>query len=115
MDRLKVPNAFAGAGIEGEHTVAEQVHAFAIGSVEIETGRTRRAKYPTALGIQSETAPRIRSTIGLTVLPVPSVIAELAGLRQGVENPTKLTGAGIVGANVSGGGSITLRDASADN
>jgi len=56
---LKMPDAAAGAGVEGEYAVGEKVVADAVGSIEIEKMRSRWRRRPCEFRIDAQAGPGI--------------------------------------------------------
>ena len=101
MNRLEVPHSLAGARVEREQTVGEQVHAVAIRTVEIVGGRSGRYVDDAPLLVDRHLAPVVRAADVLVGLLRPRVVAEFAGLRHGVELPHALAGDDVIGADVA--------------
>src|SRR5271169_5057247 len=96
-----MPDAFSGGGIQRQQAVGEQVVAGAVGAVEIAGGAAGGDVDDAALEIDRHAGPVVGGAgVGPRVLG-PGIVAELTGARDGVELPTKLAGAGVVGANVA--------------
>ena len=101
-DALEVPDAFAGAGVEGEHAVGEEVVSNAVGAVEIEGGRAGGGEDHAEFRIDGEAGPGVRAAGDLPGVFGPGFVAELAGPGDGVEDPAKLAGFGVPGADMPG-------------
>src|SRR5260370_27686055 len=102
VDALKMPDSFAGLRIQGEQAICEEIVADAIGAVEIKSGGARGSVEDSALGIERHPGPIVGGAAGFPGVLGPSVIAELAGVGNGVKRPAQLAGTNIVGANVAG-------------
>src|SRR5438876_12081962 len=102
MHHLEMPQALAGAGIERQQAVAEEIGAAAIGAIEVVLRARRGGVDDAALFVDREFAPDIRSADALPRILGPSVIPELAGARNGVESPHQLPGHDIESAYIAG-------------
>ena len=87
MHELLVPQALAGARIEGQQAVAEQVGADAVAAVEIERRRSGREVDDAARHVDRDLAPGVGAADVLPGVLRPGVVAELARTRNGVERP----------------------------
>ena len=104
LDGLEVPQALPGARVEGDEGIGEEVVAEAVGSVEVGGGRTGGNEHDAALGVDRHARPVVGGTgIGPAILG-PSLIAELAGVGDGVEGPVEFASADVIGADIAGGG-----------
>ena len=101
MGGLVVPEILAGARIEGEEAVREEVRAVAIRSVEVIGGRAQREVGYAALFIDGDFAPGVGAADVFPGVWRPGVIAHLAGMRNGVELPDELAGDDVEGAEIS--------------
>ena len=110
VDRLKMPHALAGVGLQREQRVGEQVVALAIRAVEIECRRTGGDEDQAALFVEAHAGPVVGRADVLPGVLGPGVVAEFAGMRNGVERPADLAGADVVGADVAGRGGQRLAD-----
>src|SRR5437016_10995814 len=90
MHHLEMPQALAGAGIERQQTVAEEIGAAAVGAVKVVLRARRGGVNDTALFVDREFAPDIRSADALPGILRPRIIPEFAGARNGVEGPHQL-------------------------
>src|SRR4051812_44895349 len=108
MDDLIVPEPFAGPQVERQQTIAEQVGALAVRPVQIEGRRTERKITDAALLVDGDLAPRVGSAGRLPGVGRPRLVSELAGTRNRVEGPLRLTGDHIEGAQVTGRRAIAL-------
>ena len=108
-DRLEVPHAPAGRGIEGEQRVGVKVVADAIGAIEVRGRRPGRDVDQPALGVHRHAGPVVRRpAVGPGVL-WPRLVARFTGMRDGVERPSQRAGADVVGADVAGRRGQALR------
>jgi hypothetical protein len=87
FDRLEMPDAFAGAGVERDHRVGEEIVAVPVAAVKIEGGRAGRYEDQSALDIDRRAAPRIRATAVVPGILRPGLVAEFSGPGHGVEAP----------------------------
>ena len=102
MQQLVVPEALAGAKVERQQRIAEQVVPFAIAAPQIEGRRAEREIPDATLLVDRELGPRVRAAGGLPRIGRPGVVAELARARNRVERPDEPAGQHIEGADVSG-------------
>ena len=108
MDGLEVPQALAGARVEREQAVAEQVRADAVGAVEIVGRRAGREVGDAALLVDGDLAPGVGAADVLPGVLRPGVVAELARMRNGVERPDQLAGEDVVRAEIAGRRSVAF-------
>ena len=101
MNRMEVPEPLAGARIERQDTVGEEILAASIRAVEIVVSRPGRDVHDAALLVDRHRAPIVRAADVLERLLWPGVVAELAGQRYRVELPLLLAGDDVVRANIA--------------
>src|SRR5262245_48420834 len=100
MHQLVMPDAFAGARVERHDRVAEEIVARTIAAVEIEARAAEADERDAALLVDRELAPVVNAA-GIPVrVGWPGVVAELAGMRDAVEDPLKFAGADVVRLHV---------------
>jgi hypothetical protein len=87
----------------------------AIGRVEIERRRSGGHEHQTALFVEGHSGPVVGSTRVLPGFGRPSVVAELAGSRDGVKRPLDLARADVDGTDVAGSGREVLGDDAPDD
>src|SRR5260370_25402327 len=102
VDELEMPEALAGAGVEREEAVAEEIGAEAVCAVEIVLGAGGGRVEDAAFGVERHFAPDVGAADGLPRVLRPRLVAELAGMRDGVKGPGQLAGARVEGAYVAG-------------
>src|SRR5262249_31403244 len=105
---LEVPQALAGAQVEREQRIAEESLAFAIGAVEIVGRRAEREVADAALFVDRDFAPRVHAADVRPRILGPSVVAELAGVRDGVELPYQFAGETVVRAQIARSGAVAF-------
>ena len=110
-DVLEVPEPLAGARVEREQAVAEQVRAGAVGAVVVVGRRAGREVGDAALRVDRDLAPGVGAADVLPGVLRPRLVAELAGMRHGVELPHQLAGDHVVGAQVAGRRHVALAGA----
>ena len=101
LDALEMPHALAGARVEREHAVGKEVVAVAVHTVEIEGSGSGRGEHHGVRLIDRHARPRVGAAAQLIRLGGPRVVAELARLRNGVEDPAQLAGHHVEGTDVS--------------
>jgi hypothetical protein len=101
MRCLKVPEIFAGAGIESKQAIGKEIGADAVRSVEIIGGRAQGEIGDSALLIDRDLAPRIGAAYVLPGIRGPCVLALFARMRNRVEYPHHLSGKHVIGAQVA--------------
>ena len=87
VHHLEMPQTFAGARVEREQTVAEEVCAGAIGAIEVVLGTAGRDIDDAACFVDRELRPRVGAADCLPCICWPRVVTELAGPRHGVKRP----------------------------
>ena len=100
--RLEVPQALAGARVERDQAIGEQVGADAVGAVVVVGGRAGREVGDAALLVDRQLAPGVRAADVFPRVFRPRLVAELAWMRHGVELPDQLAGEHVVGAKIAG-------------
>src|SRR3984957_16164815 len=108
MHHLNMPEAFPGAGIQGEEAVGEQVGTGAVDSVEIVFGAGGGGIDDAALFVDRELAPDVRAADFFPCFRRPGFVAEFAGMRDSVEGPDDAAGANVEGAEVARRGAVAL-------
>ena len=104
MDGLEVPQPFAGARIDRDQAVREQVLTETVGTVEVVGRRAGGHVDDAALVIYRNRAPVVGAADVLVGLLRPGFVTELSGRRNSVELPHSLAGDDVVRADVSGRG-----------
>src|SRR5262249_27708867 len=105
---LKMPEALACACVQRENAISEQSHSLSIAAVAIVRGRAEREIRDAALFVNRDFAPRVDASDVRPRVPGPSVVAELAGVRDRVEAPHELAGDHIVRAYIARRGAVHL-------
>src|SRR5580704_6585352 len=100
VDGLKMPDAFAGFGVQREQAIGEKIRANTVHAIKIHCGRAGRNIDNSTLQIDSHSGPIICGTAGFPGVPRPGVVAELARMGDSVKGPAKFSGADIECANV---------------
>ena len=103
MHRLKMPEPFAGAQIEREQAIAEEIRSHAVRAVPVVGRRSQREVADGALLVDGDLTPGIDAADVFPGVGRPRLIAELPGTRHGVEGPEQLSGQHVVCPDVSGG------------
>ncbi len=93
---LEVPEALAGARVEREQRVAEEVGALAIAAEHVVGRRAEREVGDPAPLVDRDLAPRVHAAGPLPCALGPGVVAELARVRDRVEGPHQLAGDDVV-------------------
>ena len=95
MQRLKVPDALAGPGVERDRAVREQVVAAAIAAVEVEGRRAESGEDQPALLVDAEPTPGVGPAPVLPGIALPGLVSELSRTGHGVEPPEFLARADV--------------------
>ena len=90
MHGLEMPEPFAGARVERQQAVGEEIRAVPIRAVEIVGRRSGRDVDDAALLVDRHRAPVVRAAGVLVGVLRPGLVAELAGHRDGVKLPDLL-------------------------
>src|SRR5713101_1687967 len=96
-----MPETFAGAGIEGEQAVGEEVVTDAIGAIKIKSGGTSGNVDDSSNRIERHSGPIVGGSAGFPGVTWPGFVAEFAGSRNGMKRPAKFAGADVEGANIA--------------
>src|ERR1700683_1480183 len=96
-----MPYALAGGGPERNERVREQIVTDTVRSVEIERRGPGGNEYQATLFVQAHAGPVVRRATGLPRILWPGVIAELAGMRDGMKAPANLAASHIKGTDVA--------------
>ena len=102
MDHLEMPQAFAGARVQRQQAVGEQIRAVAIDAVEIVLRARRWARRRCRASRRPTSRSNVGAAHGLPCILRPGVVSELAGMRNGVKGPHQLSRAHIESADVAG-------------
>src|SRR5271168_3566836 len=97
-----MPEALAGSGVQGEQAIGEEVVTEAVRAIEVERGGSRGHVKDSAFEIERHAGPVIGGAAGFPCFFRPSVVAELARMRNGVKDPSHLAVADIKSADVAG-------------
>src|SRR5207244_8180881 len=81
-EALEMPDALAGARVEREDAVREEIVAVTRDAVEIERRGSGRCEDHRVLLIDGHAGPRIRAAFDRVRIGRPRVVAALAGLRN---------------------------------
>ena len=108
VHHLEMPEAAAGAGIEGQQAIGEEVRAVAVGAIEIVFGAGGGRVQDAAFFVERKFAPDVGAADSLPGVLGPGVVAELARVRDGVKGPDDLAGAHVEGADVAGRRAVAL-------
>ena len=90
FNALEMPDATACAGVQRNHAIGEKIVADTISAIEIKRSRASGAEHHAEFRVDAQAGPRIRAAGDLVRLRRPGVVAELAGMRDGVKNPAPL-------------------------
>src|SRR5271163_3046779 len=101
MDSLKVPETLAGVGVECEEGIGVEIVADAVEAVEVVDGGASGDVDGAALFVEGHAGPVVGGAGDLPCVFGPGLVAGLAGKRNGVEDPAKLTSMDVVGADVA--------------
>ena len=101
MHELEVPDPLAGLGVQADQRVREQVVAGAVPAVVVGHRRADRQVDRAELRVGAHVRPDVRPAGPFPRLVAPGLVAELARLRNRVEDPLHLAGAHVVAADVS--------------
>src|SRR5262245_28559248 len=102
VNELLMPDPLAGASIDRDERVGVQVVAFAIAAVEVVTRGAESDERDAVLLVDRELAPVVHATADLVMAFRPRVVAELAFVRNDMEDPRELPRPNVVGVNVGG-------------
>ena len=91
---LEVPDPLAGAGVEADDGLREEVVAEAVSAVVVVARRPDREVDEPPFGVEGHGRPDVRVADSVPGAVLPGVVAELAGLRDQVEGPDQLAGFG---------------------
>src|SRR5882724_11743575 len=112
---LKMPEALAGARIDGDKAIGKQVVASAVRAIKIECGRARGDIDDAARGVERHPGPVVGGAAGFPRVRRPGVVPKFARQRDGMKGPAKFSGAHVESANVARRSGQRLRIAPADN
>src|SRR5215213_4224369 len=98
---LKVPDALAGARIQGDQTLSKESVAGPLASEEIVRGRAEGQIDVTELLVSAHHRPDVCGTRRFPRFLLPGLVAELALARDGAELPQLLAGADIEASHVA--------------
>jgi hypothetical protein len=92
VDDLEVPLAFAGGRIETHERFRKEVGARPAAAVVVVARRADRQVHEAPFGVQRHGRPDVGVAGELPRVLLPRLVAELAGLGNGVERPHQLAG-----------------------
>src|SRR5713226_8102083 len=101
VHQLEVPFALAGFQIDADQGLPEQIVSRAVPTVKIAGRRLHRQVNQSELFVHRDLRPNPGVTGIFRGTLLPRVVAELALLRYGMENPEALAGSNVESANVS--------------
>src|SRR2546422_1640172 len=101
MNRLEMPEAFAGTSVEGEGAVGEKIITLAISAPEIGGDRAGAAEEDAVFGVERKSTPRIGGAALFPGIVGPGVVEGLAGLGDGGKAPDFAAGEKIEGARIA--------------
>src|SRR5688572_21053742 len=102
VNELLMPDSLAGARIDRDERVGEQVVALAIAAVEVVARAAESDERDAVLLVNSELAPVVPAAAQLPMALWPRLVAELAFVRNDMEDPRELSGPHVVGMDVRG-------------
>ena len=102
VNELLMPDPLAGAGVDRDERVGEQVVALAIAAVEVVARAAEADERDAVLLVDGELAPVVPAAADLLVAFRPRVVAELPFVRNDMEDPGELPGPHVVGMDVGG-------------
>src|SRR6187402_3987284 len=108
MDRLEVPDALTGSGIQRQYAVPVQVAAFAIRAVPVHGRGVGGDVDDAALLIERHVPPVVVAASVFVGFRWVALVAELAGPGYSVEGPRQLTGANVVRTDVARLGAVAF-------
>ena len=89
---LEVPDPLAGAGVEADDGLREEVVAEAVSAVVVVAWRPDGEVDEPAFGVEGHRRPDVGVAYPVPGAVLPGVVSELAGLRDQVEGPDQLAG-----------------------
>ena len=108
MDLLKMPDAFAGAGIQRQGGVCIQVGTRPIRPVKIGSSRAKARKQNAAFCIQSKAWPGIHAAALFPAIFLPGFVAGLSGPGNRMETPHLFASAHIKGPDIARSPGLSL-------
>ena len=108
MDRLEMPDALAGLGVDADDALGEQVVPMPHPAVPVVGRRAGREIDVAELLVDGHRSPDVRVSAVAPRLVLPGIRPELVALRNGVEDPLHLAGARVEAAHVPGRGLTRL-------
>src|SRR5579872_6241763 len=106
-----MPLADSGLEIDGDYAFSEQPVAGAMAAVVIAGGKLDRQKRQAQLFVDADLTPHAGVAGVIGGIAFPSVVAELAGFWDGVEDPQAFAGAHVEGAHETFHVGLAARDA----
>ena len=115
MHGLEMPQIFAGARIESEQAVGEQIVARAIAAIQFIFGGRDRKIRDAALLVDGDLTPHIHAAHVLVGVLWPRVVPEFALTRNRVEHPCQLARAHVKRAQIARRRQITFAGKASEN
>ncbi len=101
MDDLEVPDPSPRARVQADQAFREEIVPLAMAAVPVVRGRAHRQVDVAELRVVAHRGPDVRVAGVAPRLVLPRLVAELAGLRHGVEGPELPAGAHVEAAHVA--------------
>src|ERR1017187_3084402 len=108
MHHLEMPEAFAGARIQRQQAIGEEIGPQAVRAVEIVLGAGGGRVENAAPRVQRHFAPNVGPADALPGILRPRLVPELPRMRNGVKRPDHLSTPHVEGANVPRRRSVAL-------
>src|SRR5579872_6826587 len=102
MQRLEVPHACAGLGVERDRAVGEKICTVSVASVEIEGSRAETGENQTSVDVNTETTPSIRCTTVFPRIALPSLVTKFPRTGHRAKPPDFAAAVNVKGADVAG-------------
>ena len=101
VDALKMPEALAGFGVQGDEAVGKEIVADTICAVKIEGSGACGDVDDAAVGVDGHAGPVVGGAGVFPGVLGPGVVSKFAGLRNGAEGPAEFAGARVKSADVA--------------
>src|SRR5947207_11019768 len=109
-----MPEALAGAGVEGEGAVGKEIIAFAIAAPEIGGAGAGAAEENAIFSVDGESAPGIGGAALFPRIARPGVVEFFTRLGNGVESPDFPAGENVEGARIAWRGRLAFAATTSD-
>src|SRR5580698_5915291 len=101
MHKLEMPNSLAGFGVQCDQAVGKQIVSDAVSAIKVGSGRSGGYKDDPAFRVERHPRPVVGCPAISPRCLRPCLVAQLAGVRNGMKRPSQLPAVRVEGAYIS--------------